>query len=148
MKKVFKPLFDYLSRPFGWQIDIKPHTPTHTFDFFRPSESQRFFDAIKERNNEALENMIDSSPDLIEMRDDRELTPLMQAAAARNKEAVALLLTAGADASKQDGDWWTAMTWAVFVQDREIQKMISRYSSVLVNSPDVSGGLLGVATIR
>ena len=153
MKKLFRVIYDYFTRPshsYGWGVKIKKHVPTHTVESFRPipSVKETFHDAIKESDNHTVTTMIVSKPDLIEKLDEKGLTPLMKAFAAKNYGAIEILISNGADVSRIDEDGWTARTWAIFIKDIKSQKLLSHHSSILINSNDSSGALFGLITMN
>jgi len=143
-----------------WNIEIKPYSPMHTDEFYRQRgwmesrqdyllyrEKENFFDAITNNRHEEISDFIINNPELLESCNDRGLTPLMHAVASKNHDAMKILLSNGANATVADSDGWTAYSWAVFIQDREAQKILSGYTSVLISSCDVNGAVFGMSII-
>jgi len=141
-------------------IEIKPYSPMHNDEFYRQrgwikssqdylqdKEKEDFFDAISNNRHEEISDFIINNQELLESCNDRGLTPLMHAVASKNHDAMKMLLSNGVNATIADSDGWTAYSWAVFIQDREAQKILSRYTSVLINSRDVSGVVFGMSII-
>jgi ankyrin repeat protein len=80
---------------------------------------------------------------LLSQTNEKGLTPLMDATIGKKYDVMHLLLLHGANMSQTDEDGWTAKSWAVFIQDKEALKILSRVS-VLSNTDDVSGVVFGL----
>jgi ankyrin repeat protein len=79
---------------------------------------------------------------LLFQTNEKGLTPLMDATIGKKYDVMRLLLLHGANTNQTDNDGWTAKSWAVFIQDKKALKILLR-ASVLSNTDDVSGALLG-----
>ena len=82
---------------------------------------------------------------LIEQCDERGVTPLMGAVICKNSTALRLLIQHGADVNHIDLEGWTAMSWAIFVQNQEAQKILTgaKRAVAISDSPNSSGAMLG-----
>ena len=83
---------------------------------------------------------------LLSQTNEKGLTPLMDATISKKYDVMRLLLLHGANMSQRDKDGWTAKSWAVFIQDKEALKILSRVS-VLSNTDDVSGVVFGLTAL-
>lgn len=107
-----------------------------------------YFAAIKTHNHPKLKRILKWYPHVTKTKNSLGLTGLMQAVASRNYKAITLLLQSGIDPNVMDQDGWTAKAWAIFMNDHESLKRLSRIS-VLTHSlhNDVFGmSMLGVGT--
>lgn len=108
--------------------------------------AEKLYDAIEKRDHQKLIALIITDRSLLEHRNSRGLTPLMDATISKNYDAMRLLIQHGADVNARDEDGWTAKSWAVFIQDREAQRILSKIS-ILSKSDNVSGAALGLTAI-
>jgi len=140
-----------------WGIEIKPHLPIHTDEYFRQrnwiltiqemeasSQRMHIFNIISNMNNERLNHLVSGDYELLESLNQQGLTPLMHAVTVKNYEAMHILLKHGANANVTDHDGWSAYSWAVFIKDKIAQQLLSRHTSVFIDSRDVSGVAFGL----
>ena len=140
-----------------WGIKIKPHIPMHTDEYYRQrnwiltiqemkisTQKMYIFDAILNMHHERLNDLVTANRKLLESLNKQGLTPLMYAVTVKNYEAMRILLNHGADANVTDHDGWSAYSWAVFIKDKRAQELLSRYTSVFIDSKDVSGVVFGL----
>ncbi len=103
---------------------------------------EKLFDAIdRKENDKVLALML-----LLQQTNERGLTPLMDAVLSKNYDAMRLMLRHGANPNQTDVDGWSAKSWAVFIQDRTAQRILSK-ASVLIRSEDVSGVMFSMVSL-
>jgi ankyrin repeat protein len=103
---------------------------------------EKLFKAIDKEDNEKILALIVYRREILRAVNRNGLTPLMDAVIGKKYDAMRLLLLHGADANQRDQDGWTAKSWAMFIQDKEAQKILSK-ASVLCNTDDISGMVWG-----
>lgn len=113
---------------------------------FNQNLVEELFAAINTDNNERVLALIVTDNRILTQTNERGLTALMDATIGKKYDAMRLLLLHGANVNQQDEDGWTAKSWAVFVQDTEALKILSK-TSVLSNTDDISGALFGSLAI-
>ena len=106
---------------------------------------QSLFSAIERDDREKILALAVLYQDIINQKNRQGLTPLMDAVISRKYEIMRLLLLHGAIANIRDHDGWTAYSWAIFIQDKEAQKILSKASryNVVSHSDDISGAIFG-----
>ena len=109
----------------------------------------KLFAAIDAGNIDKVLALIVYAPGLLRCTNGNGLTALMDAVISKEYDIMRLLLRHGANPAQRDQDGWTAYSWAVFIQDKEAQKILSKASrySVVSNSDDISGALFGSVSI-
>jgi len=107
---------------------------------------EKLFDAIDRKENDKVLALIVYAPLLLQQTNERGLTPLMDAVLSKNYDAMRLMLRHGANPNQTDMDGWSAKSWAVFIQDRKAQRILSKVS-VLTRSDDLSGAVFGVMSL-
>ena len=116
----------------------------HTWTGTTPANQR--FSAIDKRDHHKLLALIITDRNLIDHPNSRGLSPLMDATIRKNYDAMRLLIQHGANVNASDGDGWTAKSWAVFIQDKTAQRILSK-ASVLSRSDDISGATFGLTSI-
>ena len=116
----------------------------HTWTGTTPAD--QLFSAIDKRDHHKLLALIITDRNLIDHPNSRGLSPLMDATISKNYDAMRLLIQHGANVNALDGDGWTAKSWAVFIQDKTAQRILSK-ASVLSRSDDISGAAFGLTSI-
>ncbi len=116
----------------------------HTWTGTTPAN--QLFSAIDKRDHHKLLAFIITDRSLLEQPSSKGLTPLMDATISKNYDAMRLLIQHGANVNASDGDGWTAKSWAVFIQDKTAQRILSK-ASVLSRSDDISGATFGLTSI-
>ncbi len=103
---------------------------------------EKLFDAIdRKENDKVLALML-----LLQQTNERGLTPLMDAVLSKNYDAMRLMLRPDANPNQTDADGWSAKSWAVFIQDRTAQRILSK-ASVLIRSEDVPGVMFSMVSL-
>ena len=110
------------------------------------SQAGQLFSAIEQHDQQKLLALIVLNRALIEQSNARGNTPLMDAVIGKNYDAMRLLIQHGAKINRKDCDGWTAYSWAVFVQDREAQKILAKAGRTVAvcDSEDISGAAFGM----
>lgn len=103
---------------------------------------EKLFMAIDQKDNDKVLALVVYDNYILKCKNRNGLTPLMDAVISKNYEAMRLMLLHGANPNQTDEDGWSAKSWAIFIQDKEAQKILSRVS-VLSHSDDISGAVLG-----
>ena len=98
----------------------------------------KLFEAIDKDDLDKVLALIVYDRSILQCTNKNGLTPLMDAVIGKKYDAVRLLLLHGADVNQRDQDGWTAKSWAMFIQDKEAQKILSK-ASVLSDTDDISG---------
>jgi len=114
--------------------------------FHLSDDTSKLYTAIARCDHIKLLALIVSNPALANISGGRKLTPLMDAVLSKNYEAMRLLIRHGADMNRADSDGWTAKSWAIFVQDKTAQRILSK-NSVLIRSPHSSGAAFGAMSL-
>jgi len=102
---------------------------------------EKLFLAIDTGDTDKVLAMIVYAPNLLSFTNRNGLTPLMDATISKQYDIMRLLLLHGANVGQRDRDGWTAYSWAIFIQDMEAQKILSKASryNVVSNSDNISG---------
>ncbi len=103
---------------------------------------EKLFNAIDKGDTEKVLALIVYDRSLLQRRNSNGLTPLMDAVIGKQYDVIRLLLLHGADVNQRDQDGWTAKSWAMFIQDKKSQSMLSKIS-ILCDTDDISGALWG-----
>ena len=106
----------------------------------------KLFEAIDKDNLERVLALIVYDRSILQCKNKNGLTPLMDAVIGKKYDAVRLLLLHGANTNQRDQDGWTAKSWAVFIQDKTAQKILSK-ASVLCQSDNMSGAVFGLTAL-
>ncbi len=114
--------------------------------FHLSDDTSRLYTAIAKRDHIKLLALIVSNHTLVNISGGRKLTPLMDAVLSKNYEAMRLLIRHGADVNRIDSDGWTAKSWAIFIQDKTAQRILSK-GSVLINTQDTAGAAFGALSL-
>lgn len=122
-----------------WGIDIKPHQPKHKIVTRKiDRKKEMFFQTICEHNKNTLISLINEDITLLSKLNSHNLTPLMSAVASKNYFAIELFLKYGANPNYTDEDGWSALTYAIFINDIKSMSLL-KSSKILIDSPDNSG---------
>jgi len=106
----------------------------------------KLFEAIDKGDLEKVLALIVYDKSILQCTNKNGLTPLMDAVIGKKYDVIRLLLLHGADISQRDQDGWTAKSWAVFIQDKTSQRILSK-ASVLCQSDDISGVAFGLTAL-
>ena len=101
---------------------------------------EKLFAAIDREDLEKILAYIVYDKTVMQLTNRSGLTPLMDAVIGKKYDAMRLLLLHGANANQVDKDGWSAKSWAIFIQDKEAQKILSK-ASVVSNSDNISGAV-------
>lgn len=107
---------------------------------------EKLFTAINADDNDKVLALIVMDKSILTQTNERGLTPLMDAVIGKKYNAMRLMLLHGVNMNQQDQDGWTAKSWAVFIQDKEAQKILAK-ASVVCNTDNISGALFGSIAI-
>ncbi len=96
---------------------------------------QTLLDAVRNGNSEEVQQIVSSSPQIVNEADSRGFTPLIMAAYFNQPALVELFVDAGAQINGQDGSGNTALMGACFKGFEEIvSKLITRGADVNVQN--------------
>jgi len=103
---------------------------------------ERLFKAIDCGDTEQVLALIVYDRSILKSKNRNGLTPLMDAVIGKQYDVIQLLLLHEVDVNQRDEDGWTAKSWAIFIQDKKSQSMLSKVS-VLCDTDNISGALWG-----
>ena len=106
----------------AWE-GVREYKRTELENFGYEFNAQGLLKSIEDNNEDAVHSFLSNGVDL-EVRDDRNWTPLMVAAFNGNLEFTKLLLQCGAHISAKDKNGYTALHWAAYNGHVEVIKLL------------------------
>lgn len=91
---------------------------------FIPLAAEDIFEPVKKGDLDMIKVILESDPDLLDVRDANDRTPLMQALFSRQVAVFKYLLEKGADVNAANKDGFTLLHFAVFSAQKELVEML------------------------